>query len=58
MQHRADPATYLRAAAGAMEALEAGIAQNVGAAYALADAATAQADLEAGKTTGCSVLIP
>jgi len=38
--------------------LAAGIVQNIGAAYALANAAEAQAELEAGKTMGCSVLIP
>jgi NADPH:quinone reductase len=58
MRYMADPATYQRAAAEVMAALAAGIAQDIGARYGLADAAAAQADLEAGKTTGCSVLIP
>jgi NADPH:quinone reductase len=58
MRYMADPATYRRAAADVLAALEAGIVQNIGAAYALANAAAAQEELEAGKTTGCSVLIP
>jgi NADPH2:quinone reductase len=38
--------------------LQAGIVQDVGREYPLAQAALAQADLEAGRTTGCLVLVP
>jgi NADPH2:quinone reductase len=58
MRYMADPATYRRAATDVLAALEAGIVQNIGARHALAEAATAQAELEAGKTIGCSVLVP
>jgi NADPH2:quinone reductase len=58
MRYMSDPHTYGKAAAEVMTALQAGIVQDVGARYPLADAALAQTDLELGKTIGCSALIP
>jgi NADPH2:quinone reductase len=56
MRHMSDPASYRAAATEVVEMLRAGIAQEVGRDYPLREAAAAQADLAAGRTTGCLVL--
>jgi NADPH2:quinone reductase len=53
-----DPESYRRAAADVIAMLQAGIVQDVGRDYPLAQAASTHDDLEAGRTTGCLVLIP
>jgi NADPH2:quinone reductase len=58
MRYMADPETYRRAAAEVLAGLDAGLAQEVGRRYPLADAAQAHADLESGATTGCLWLAP
>jgi NADPH2:quinone reductase len=58
MRYMSDPESYRRAAADVVAMLQAGIVQDVGREYPLAQAALAQADLEAGRTTGCLVLVP
>jgi NADPH2:quinone reductase len=58
MRYMSDPDSYRRAAADVIAMLQAGIQQDVGQDYPLAQAATAHTDLEAGRTTGCLVLIP
>lgn len=56
MRHMSDSASYRAAATEVIEMLRAGIAQEVGREYPLREAAAAQADLAAGRTTGCLVL--
>jgi len=56
MRHMSDPESYRTAATNVVTMLRAGITQEVGRAYPLREAARAQADLEAGRTTGCLVL--
>ena len=56
MRHMSDPASYRAAASAVVEMLRAGIAQEIGREYPLREAAAAQADLAAGRTTGCLVL--
>jgi len=51
-----DPELYRRGAADLLSALEDWLTSPIGAEYHLRDAAKAQADLEAGKTTGSVVL--
>ncbi len=58
MRYMADPDSYQRAAADVVATLQAGVRQDVGQEYTLAEAATAHADLEAGRTIGCVVLTP
>jgi NADPH2:quinone reductase len=58
MRYMGDPDSYRRAAADVIAMLQAGIQQDVGQNYPLTQAATAHTDLEAGRTTGCLVLIP
>jgi NADPH:quinone reductase len=58
MRYMSDPESYRRAAADVIAMLKAGIRQDVGQEYPLAQAASAHADLEAGRSTGCLVLIP
>lgn len=58
MAYSADPAIYPVAADALVSAMLAGIVAAVGAQYALAEVATAHADLEAGRTTGSVLLIP
>ena len=58
MRYMSDPESYRGAAADVVAMLQAGILQDVGREYPLAQAAVAQADLEAGRTTGCLVLLP
>lgn len=58
MRYMNDPESYRRAAADVIAMLQAGIVQDVGRDYPLAQAASTHDDLEAGRTTGCLVLIP
>jgi NADPH2:quinone reductase len=58
MRYMGDPDSYRRAAGDVIAMLQAGIRQDVGQDYPLIQAAAAHADLEAGRTTGCLVLIP
>ena len=58
MRYMSDPESYRRAAADVVAMLQAGIVQDVGREYPLAQTAVAQTDLEAGRTTGCLVLVP
>lgn len=58
MAYSADPALYRPATGAVFEALEAGFAPPIAAEFDLADAAEAQAALEAGRTAGSVVLIP
>ena len=58
MAYSADPELYRPAAAAVFEVLKAGFAPPIAAEFGLADAAAAQAALEAGRTTGSVVLIP
>jgi NADPH2:quinone reductase len=53
-----DPADYRRAADAVLTAMEAGILRGEGMAYRLEDAARAQAELEAGRTSGALYLVP
>ena len=56
MRHMSDPPSYRGAAREVVAMLCAGIAQEIGRTYPLREAAAAQADLAAGRTTGCLVL--
>ena len=58
MLYMNDRENYRRGAAAVIESLGAGLLPKLGARYALRDAAQAQADLEAGRTTGAPLLIP
>lgn len=58
MAYAADEATYRPAAAALFAAMCNGIVAEIGGEYPLGDAARAQADLEAGRTTGSLLLIP
>jgi NADPH2:quinone reductase len=58
IRYMSDAESYRRAAADVVAMLQAGVVQDVGREYPLAQAAAAQADLEAGHTTGCLVLVP
>ncbi|MBI1205185.1 MAG: zinc-binding dehydrogenase [Rhodopseudomonas sp.] len=58
MAYSADPAVYPAAAQDLFAAIRRDIVADIGADYPLADAARAQADLEAGHTTGSLLLIP
>lgn len=51
-----DPAFYQRGSKALIAALQDGLSSPIGAEYHLRDAARAQADLEAGKTTGSVIL--
>jgi NADPH2:quinone reductase len=53
-----DPESYRHAAADVVAMLQAGIVQDIGREYPLAQTAVAQTDLETGRTTGCLVLVP
>jgi len=53
-----DAADYRRAAEAVLAALEAGVLQGEGVPYRLDEAAKAQADLEAGRTSGALYLVP
>jgi NADPH2:quinone reductase len=58
MRYMSDLESYRAAAADVVAMLQAGIVQDAGREYPLTQAAAAQADLEAGRTTGCLVLVP
>lgn len=58
MLYMREPETYRRAAADVLAALDDGLVPVIGRAYPLVDAAMAQADLEAGRTTGSLYLVP
>ena len=58
MAYSADPAVYPPATEDLFAAMALGIVADIGAEYPLAEAARAQADLEAGRTTGSLLLIP
>jgi len=49
---------YYRSAAAVLAALSAGVLKTEGRAYPLSDAAVAQSDLEAGRTSGSLYLVP
>lgn len=57
MAYAAEPETYRVAAQAVIEAIRQGIIQDAGSQYALTDAATAQCDLESGRTTGHARLL-
>lgn len=58
MAYCADPGLYARGMSDLLGAMERGIVAGISAEYPLAEAARAQADLEAGRTTGSLLLIP
>lgn len=58
MAYMNEPETYRRAAADVLASLEAGMVPAIDRAYPLVEAAAAQADLEAGRTTGSLYLVP
>ena len=58
MAYAAEPDTYRASAAVILDVIRAGIAADIGGNYPLAEAARAQADLEAGRTAGSLLLIP
>lgn len=58
MAYAADPELYARGMADLLALMQEGIAAEIGGEYPLAEAACAQADLEAGRTTGSLLLIP
>lgn len=58
MAYSADPHTYAAASAALIAMMQAGVVADIGGEYALADAARAHADLEAGRTSGSLLLIP
>lgn len=58
MAYSADRTRYPNAVQAVLQAFEAGIVAEIGGTYPLAQAAEAQAVLEAGQTTGSLVLVP
>lgn len=58
MAYSADRARYPEAAKAVVKAFRAGIVTDIGGRYPLAEAAAAQTELEAGRTTGSLVLLP
>lgn len=58
MAYVADLPAYHHAAEALLEMMEKGVCTEIGGEYPLADAAQAQSDLEAGRTTGSLLLIP
>ncbi|WP_224408297.1 zinc-binding dehydrogenase [Afifella sp. IM 167] len=56
MAYVADPRLYRAGAQALFAALQDGLVNPVGAEYPLAEAATAHAELEAGRTTGSVIL--
>jgi NADPH2:quinone reductase len=58
MAYSADPHTYSVASEALIAVMQAGVVADIGAEYPLEQAARAQADLEAGRTTGSLLLIP
>ncbi len=58
MAYAADLPAYHHAAEALLEMMQKGVCTEIGGEYPLADAAQAQSDLEAGRTTGSLLLIP
>jgi len=58
MRYMTDPENYRRGATAVLASLEDGLLPLLGQRYALKDAAKAQAELEAGSTTGAPILVP
>lgn len=58
MAYMTEQETYRRASADLLALLQDGVRPGIGRRYALAEAAAAQGDLEAGRTTGSVLLIP
>lgn len=58
MAYMSDLTTYRRAAAAVMKTMADGLLPAIGQTYPLAEVARAQADLEAGRTTGSVALLP
>lgn len=58
MAYAADTTIYPQAAAALLEVMRKGITAEIGGEYSLTNAAQAQADLEAGRTTGSLLLVP
>ena len=58
MAYMNEAETYRLAAVEVLAMLAAGIKPAIGARYPLAEAARAQAELEAGRTTGALLLLP
>lgn len=58
MAYAADTTVYPLAAAALLEVMQKGITAEIGSEYSLTNAPQAQADLEAGRTTGSLLLIP
>jgi NADPH2:quinone reductase len=58
LAYLADQDTYSVASAALIAMMQAGVVAEIGGEYPLAEAARAQADLEAGRTTGSLLLIP
>jgi len=58
MAYAADPVIYPVAAKALLTAMRSGVTASIGGEYPLAEAAQAQADLEAGRSTGSLLLIP
>jgi NADPH2:quinone reductase len=58
MAYAADLLAYRQAAKALLDMMQKGVAAEIGREYPLADAAQAQSDLEAGRTTGSLLLIP
>lgn len=58
MAYAADLTVYHHAAEALLEMVQKGVCTEIGGEYPLAEAAQAQSDLEAGRTTGSLLLIP
>ena len=58
MAYAADTTIYPKAAAALLEVMQRGITAEIGGEYSLTNAQQAQADLEAGRTTGSLLLAP
>lgn len=58
MAYAADPELYARGAADLLALMQIGITAEIGGEYPLTEAARAQADLAAGRTTGSLLLVP
>jgi NADPH2:quinone reductase len=58
MAYMSEPATYQRAAVEVTKTMADGLLPTIGQTYPLAEAARAQGDLEAGRTTGSVLLLP
>ncbi|MDQ0325459.1 NADPH2:quinone reductase [Rhodopseudomonas julia] len=58
MAYAADQGAYPQAADALLQAMQQGVVAQIGAEYALGQAAEAQAALEAGRTTGSLLLVP